>query len=803
MISEVPVPSQVISVLSLEKPSGTNDNGPRLSSARKAQEIVWLLLEADKERAYALSMVKGMLDGNTPFNQSKLIAQGQGNRTNVNFREGEAILSSAETPYYDLFAESSTYFQIEVDESDPNKQASYSRILTRRFDDMLKEWSGFDYNMQRCIHEMVGFGRGFCLWPDSTNWQFTAIQQSRVLVPDGTLADPDQLEITVIRQSIPICDLYSKVRNPEAAKKIGWDVKAVMEAIQGAMPETRNDSTTSDYERIQEEIRNHDLYESIRSDVIRVANIFVREFNGKVSHLIVEERNAVESRAIGGKSPEETASAKFLYKKIGKYNCFRECFASFFFDIGDGTWHSVKGLGVKLFPFIEIKNRLNCSIVDNAFINMSVLLQATSGRSEQDTALMQLGSLTVLPANFEVRQWNTQGKMEEGLFVERSLTSKLENNTGQYRRANVREGGNPDTATKVNYDALKEASLNKGAVNRFYTQLDNLGDEIFRRATNLNLVSEDNGRGPNAMAIKFQQKCLDDGLPKSYFKKIRYVRASRNSGNGSVFLRQQVFTQTSQFVPMMNEEGRQAWLDDAIAVLAGTENVQRWNPKKSMNPSIQNDQAHAMIENDVLKDGSPVMITSTQNPMVHATTHLLAATEAINSIPKGGDPVAVLAFLDAVGPHVAQHLQAMAGDVMRGPEVKVVGDQLKQLGKIADKLRQQIMQQQQKQQKEMQKRQEMMAEQQRRTQAVMTDEQLKQIETEHKLALSRKKADATLEMKRERQNQDMMLKRQKAAQDAALSDASTATDIRSKTAKTAADIALKSAKPAPNKKEKG
>ena len=70
---------------------------------------------------------------------------------------------------------------------------------------------------------------------------------------------------------------------------------------------------------------------------------------------------------------------------------------------------------VKLHPFIEIKNRLNCSIVDNAFINMSVLMQATSGRAEQDTALMQIGPLTILPANFEIRQWGIAGRMEEGL----------------------------------------------------------------------------------------------------------------------------------------------------------------------------------------------------------------------------------------------------------------------------------------------------------------------------------------------------------------------------------------------------
>lgn len=788
------VPAQLLTNIGLAKPTNGSVSKPRISSAGRLQQIVWLLIEADKDRAATLATVKGCLDGNAPFDFVKLREAGQANRTNVNFREGEAILSSAETPYYDLFAESSTYFQVEVDELDPDKRSQYSRTITGYFDDMLKDWAGFDYNIQRCIHEMVAFGRGFCLWPDGTNWQFSAVQQSRVLVPDGTPADPDQLEILVVRQSQTVSDLYCKIRNEDIARKIGWNVAEVKKAIAGAVPETRNDTTTSDYEKIQEEIRNHDLYETIRSDVIRLDHVFVREFSGKVSHLIVEERNAVEQRAVGGIDPKKVGKVEFLFKKLNRYNSFREATACFFFDIGDGTWHSVKGLGVKLYPFIEIKNRLKCSIVDNAFINLSILLQATSGRSEQETALMQLGQMTVLPSNMELRQWPTQGRLEEGLFVERSLSGTLESNTGQYRRPMMREQGNPASATQVNYDAIKEASLAKGAVNRFYAQLDCLGEELYRRAINFNLVPENNGRGPNCMALRFQQQCLDAGVPKRCLKKIRFVRASRNSGNGSVFLRQQVVNQTTSLVPMMNEEGKQNWLDDAIAVMAGTENVSRWNPKRALNPSLQNDQAYAMLENDVLRDGSPVMITSTQNAMVHATTHMQASTDAINSIQQGGDPMSVLAFLEAIGPHIAQHLQVMAGDQMRGRELKMLSSQLGQLGKITDQLRDQVEEMQKQQQEQMLAQQAAMAEQAAQTQRVLTNEQLKTIETQNKIQLSRDKANTAMQLRTQRQRHDMLLKQQREDQARALTDARTATDIRSQTAKTSADIASKTAK---------
>lgn len=788
------MPSALLSNVGLEKPTPSNQNEPRLKSPVRARSIAMLLVEADKSRAEVLARVKGMLDGNSPFSQAALVANGQGNRTNVNFREGEAMLSSAETPYYDLFAESTTYCRVEIDEPDPAKRNAYSTKVTLRFDEMLKDWAGFDYNIQQIIHEMVAFGRGVCLWQDHDNWRFSAVQQSKVLVPNGTPADPDALELLVVRQAMTVSNLWGKIKNEDAAKAAGWSTKKALECINAAVPQTTNDAGHRDQVLLQEMVRNHDLYESVRSDVILVSNIFVREFDGTVSHLIVDERNPTDSRVAGSASSSTNSTegeGEFLYKSIGKYKSFRECVGTFFYDIGDGTWHSVKGLGVKLYPFIEIKNRLNCSILDNAFLNMSVLLQPLSGKAEQETALMQIGPLTILPANYDVKQSALSGRMEDGLFVERALSAKLENNTGQYIRPTMRDQGNPATATQVNFDAIRQASLNKGAVNRFYAQLDCVFEEVFRRAVNANLVAEPSGYGPLASALKFQKQCIEDGVPEDCLRKVKFVRATRNTGNGSVFLRERIIDETMSLVPMMNEQGRQNWLDHAIAVKAGSENVEHWNPKTEPSPAIQNDQAIAMLENDALRNGSPVLVTSTQNPLVHATTHMTAATEAINSIPEGGDPMQVLAFLEAVGPHIAIHLQGMSADKTRAREFQMLSQQFKKLGQVADKLRSQLEQQQKQQQMEMERRRAAMEKQRQQTEAVMTDEELRRFEVQNKVALSREKADAQMEMKQQRHLQDLALKQQKANQELVIADTTAATDIRTKSAKAATDIAIK------------
>lgn len=746
-----------LDILNLKKPSVSGDAPKqRLSCPSKASAIVQALIYANRDRAQVDARVKGILDGNAPYSYEALLREGQSYRTNVNFREGEAMMSDAMTPFYDLFAESETYARIEVREEDAQKRAEWSRIVTEEFDALAKEWAGFDWNMQAVLFDMVAYGKGFAMWPDKTSWQFRGVRQSRVLVPDQTPSDPDQLEILIVRQAATVTELYSPIRDGARARSIGWNTNAVLKACQNAMPGNAHD----DLELLQQELKNHDLYQMTRSSVVRIAHIFVKEFNGKVSHLIIEETNGCTD----GEKPEGV----FLYKKIGRFDSFREVVAPVFYDIGDGTWHSIKGLAIKLYPFIEIKNRLNCSVLDNAFINLSVLVRPTSANAAEGAAIMQLGPLSVLPANMEVQQWGLAGRMEEGLAVERALTGKLESNLGQYRKPLLEKQGNPVTATQVTYDAAKEASLSKGAVNRFYVQMDMLFEQMYKRAANPNLISD--GGGQNCCAVEFQKRCTDRGVPKIKLQKPKFVRATRNIGNGSIFLRQQTVLQTAQFLPMMNEAGRQAWLDDAIAVMAGTEAVARWNPKQEISQQMADEQAWAVMENAVLHMGAPVVWTQTQNNIVHAATHLKAAVDAINSMnPQnggGGDPAQVLGFLDAVGPHIAKHLQTMAKDPTQSSAYKAFSEQFKQMAAITDQLKKQVQQNMERQEMER-------ARTQQRQQQVLSDLQLDQIALKAKLDNQSLKTQEAIRMKQEKHEQGL-----------ALADSSTASEIERRNAVT-------------------
>lgn len=742
-----------------------------------AQMVDKFILD-DSERAQVDAYVKAMLDGNPPFDHGKLVLAGRASDTNVNFREGEAMLGDALTPFYDLFAESRTYFEIEVDEEDPQKRAAWSRTVTNEFDALLKEWDEFDWNIQQILHDMVAFGKGFAFWPNRTTWRFRGIRQSRVKVPNQSPSSLDQMHTIVLLQDFPVHELYAPIRKTGGRKGSGWNKEAVLDAIHRVSPKSATDLSPVDYELLQQQLRNHDLHISTQSSMIKGAHVLIKEYNDKITHLIIE-RNGSNGKADPTRHPNADATkSRFLFRKVGRYDSFRQALCPFFYDIGDGTYHSIKGLAIKLQAFLDIKNRLNCAVVDNARLTMSVLLKPTTANAHEDASLTFIGPMTVLPPNMEVQQWGLAGRLEEGLAVEQALTRKLESNLGQYRKAEQPKSGNPDTATKVTYDAAKEASLGKGAVNRFYVQLDGLGDQTYPRAANPNLV-DDNG-GPNTKALEFQKRCLKAGVPKVKLMKPRFVRATRNIGNGSIFLRQQTILQTMQLVSQFNEAGRQNWLDSAIGVLAGTENIALWNPRQQLPDRLVDEAAWATLENAALAEGAPVMWTPTQNNVVHFSVHLKAAVDGLNSVAQGGDPMKVLAFVNATGQHMAIHLQEMARDPTQVRAFKQAEAQFKELQAASGQLMQKIAQMQaDKDRIDQRKRQ------------ISEDAQLDLMELEHKKRLSSAKTAFGMDEKAKKGEQARQL-----------ADASTASRIRLDTASTLAAIELQKQKAETNGAEK-
>lgn len=739
----------------------------RIPEASDARQIVATLIQSNRERARLNASVKGMFDGNRPYDQNKLKNAGRSWSTNVNWLEGSAKLSTAMVSFYDLFSGSPHYCEILTDFGDnPDQKAEWSRILTEEVDKTFKEWDGFDFNMNLAMGDMVAYGKGFQMWNDLADWRFTAVGQSRFLFPDGTESFPGKWEVVAVRQSFRVNELANFIRDEKAATAAGWNVQAVKDAIFNATPKLPSNVTTLyDYNYVQQQIKDHDVMWGIRCKTVQAAHVYVREFSGKVSHLIITEEGY---KSNAGHASDTT---DFLFKSVGRYDKFYDVICPFIFETVDGSVNGTQGLGHKIYGPMQAKNRLICSAVDLAFMRTGITLQANNAASLQKLSMVQIGSFNIIPPDFSVQQSTIMGDMDSPLKANRALDIMLDNNTGIYRNEGQKEEGNPRTFGEVKLQYMNTTVLANSSVNRFCQSLDFTYDICVRRIFGSTPKSSNEGM---ESARKCKERCIARGVPKEVFTHISSVKAYRPAGNGSPFMRQQSVIGLASFAPMFPETGKQAWLADVVATSGNQQMVDRYLPKSATMNLPTDQQNEAMLENSAIKIGAPVTWTPTQNNVVHAQTHLQAAAGASQSLTQGANPADVLAFMHGIGAHVAYHLEALKGDPLRKQQYAALEQQWRQLGKLSEQLQahvQQMQQQQAQAQQQAQEAQQIAAGQDPKSQVLFA-------RAHQQLQIDNAKATQHLTNNQLKAQQ----KARQAQQDMALKDAQTAADITRKNA---------------------
>lgn len=719
----------------------------RLSTATQAQQLGNLLVNGNTARSFKKARLKGAIDGNPPYNPAKLKAAGQSWRTNCNFGGAEAAVSAGVTPFADLINGAPYYAEVQTEYGTSRERVEYSQVLTEQFDYILRDWEGFDFQFQAMIFDMVAYGKGFMVWPDLLDWKFEWVPEFLVYVPERTKAYTGKVPMIMLRVNYELHELWEKIEDEETAKQAGWNVEAVKRAIESAYPPP-SDGTQAhpSYELIQQKLKENELYEGYRSKVVQVYHFFVVEFDGKVTELIVPETNTARK--------EESTTPEFLLKSSSKHEKLSDVIASFFFECSDGTWNGVRGLAQKIFPLIELQNRTLGAFFDNVFMRSGISLQATSAEAIQKLSLINIGPFNIIPPGFTVQQSTIMGDLSGSMEADRTIEQKITEYTGTYKPRLDKPVGNPRTAREVEIDNERSATLSDNAVRRFYRNCDRFFHTLFFRV---------------AKSDEFKKRLVDHGIPKDLISKVVdkvcAVRAYRAIGNGNAFMRRNSLQQLAQIVPMMPETGRQAWVRDSIASITNRESVERYAPMPDESVPTD-DTSIAMLENAAMKIGSPVVWTETQNNVIHAQVHLQAGGQAAASLQKGGNPIDILHFIDAIGAHSMVHIQKLASDPVRQNEFQVLQSQWKELAGIADGLRKQI---------EQQARQAAEQQQERQSQeqpGMDPDTQAKMMKT-----------DADIRMKEAKNQQLMRQKEEKHRQNMALSDATTAASMQREQAK--------------------
>lgn len=639
----------------------------RIADSSSAQKALRKMMDDDAESSRARAQYQAMFDGQRPYRDEDLVETGQGGRSNLNFDEAGALLEFSMSGYVDLFSNTEEFmrFRLRPNSFPTPQRLEFESRISKNFTGMLRKWPSFFHKFLYCCHHFITDGVSVCYYPDHLDWRWHVAKLGDFFFPRHTLADPGALELAGSVQRYRPSQLYAYIKNPEQASDLGWDVKAVRNALVTSV-NSSGDRRVMDWEQVQERLKNNDLYFDCVSNEINIGHLWVREFSGMWSHYQFLE----------------SEPSNFLYKREDKYPANRPPFQVFMFGIGsNGFIHSIRGLGYKIYPHIQVSNRLRNQVVDSAMLSSSVMIQPADEQALADLSLTYYGPYAILTPGNKVIERTIPNLSNNALPVISDMSSMLQSKSGQYSSVGMFADDKERTRFEVEAYVAKMSKLSITSLNLFYEPFQNLLREVARRVFNP-------AYGPDLpggdLIQEFRDRLLEEGVPEEAFGVIDFDRCSVNRavGGGSPEARQLILNELAREAPSFDDVGRHNLLRDRIAARVGYDLADRYVPDDTTpRPTI--DDKLAILENSHLIGGEDIQAQSNELHLIHLKHHDTRLRQYFDALESGqttlGEAVQPMVMLHA---HATQHVELGGADPAISDMVSVYRQQLQQYGEM-------------------------------------------------------------------------------------------------------------------------
>ena len=657
----VPSGLNELELLNLDEKTGKAPES-RLKDVKAANSIYDTLRKADEKSSSNRARTDAMFDGASPYDQRVLNSTGQGSRTNLNFGEAQRYLDTAMSAYVDLYSSLERLVNVKLKVGEPAERQEAEMVVAEELTQMLREWPEFHSNFLRLCSEFTKHGVSVAYFDDPKDWKFRVCGFGDFLIPRQTPASEECIEVACARRQYLLHELYGFIKNEEAAANVGWSVEEVKRVIvKNARTTGRTGSNTyADWEYTQREMKNNDLYTGLENTTVSVVHMWVREFDGSVSLLMFAEE-----------SPKD-----FMFRKNSMFEKPEQAYVLFNYGVGtNGTYHSVRGLGHRIFNHVQTSNRIRCQMIDSAMMGGAVMIQPESQRALEDLSFTMYGPYSILSPNVRVVEkavpnlTNTMAPaltdLQTQLAMNVDLVSTYGNQSSPYRNN-----------LQTEHDLAVASRLTGSTLNLFYASWSRLLREVVRRAVG-------NG-GRDARTKAFFQRCLERGLPVQVVKSLDFEKTSgvRAIGAGSAANRLLALRELNQIAGAYDEVGRRNLVRDITTERVGRDLVDRYAPP-APEPRMTVDAKIALMENQSMQAGQPVPVLDSELHGMHIRMHAPLLQQFVAGIQEGSvDPVQVLPIVQVLYQHVAEHGNYLAMD----PNAKAEVASLKQLLQIAEEV---------------------------------------------------------------------------------------------------------------------
>jgi hypothetical protein len=668
-----------------------NTEGSRLQDPTLALSI-WQQMKTDDEHAsQQRAQVDAMVNGEEPFDPEVLAETGQADAANFNLRESALMVSQECSAYEDLISGRSL-ITVRCTEGDMATRTRHEGIIATEFSRLIRSWDGFRYWYNLMVRQRVTHGLGVFFFTDETDFRPKSCGWCDFKLPRDTPALESAINIATILLPMDLSTLNEALTASEETDSPLWNRKLLKELIQEESGKilSYNTNRMDSWEYIEKTLKENSVYfGSNQSSKVWVVHFFITEADGSVSHGYLLETNQPNPGA-------QDKSTEWLYFNKSRYKSINEALITFPYDNTiSGTYHAIRGRGWIIQPQVITNTALACRMADGAMsATMNLLQVKNASQTDLDRlSVAHFGNNELLPPGVDYIDRKPIDVTRAVLPVMEWLENVLrKNNTGAKPQIPALDKNAPAIAHQL--EAQNNAALSASALNQFYTQLDKLFWQMFRRATASDYEEGDPGW---ELVETFRKRLTDKGIDQKILDKVEEVTARRVVGAGSAANRILTLQRLEQRQGAFDPEGRHNLTFDIVAEEVGEDSAERYMSPTLMETQRQPvDTSIAMFETFMFESRKPVQVLPNQDHFVHVSQHLPPLAAMMDQLEQLGERVEIEQLINThevlmtALPHIATHTNYMAGDRARQKEVKGIIQMSQQLAAADERLINQI-----------------------------------------------------------------------------------------------------------------
>jgi len=630
-----------LDLLNIDVKTEQPPKGSRLADVKAADSIYRTLRKADEKSSTNRARIQALFDGANPYNSDFLRSSGQGQRCNLNFGEAGRYLDVAVAGYVDLINAVETLVNVTCNYGEVGERNYYETVIAEEVTRSIRDWPEFHANYLRLVTEFIIHGVSAAVFRDSSDFRFRVSGLNNFLIPRQTPASEHAVEVACVRDELMLHELYDFISDEEVAAQSGWNLPEVKRSMLKATTVSPQGNHLAEWENLQRELKNNDIDCGVRANTVPVIYSYVREFDGTVSYFI----------------HCENAPKDFMFRSESRFTNPEQAFLLFANGVGtNGTFHSVRGLGQRIFAHAQVSNRLRSQAVDAAMLAGSVMIQPENQRALDELSLSYYGPYSVLSPNVKITEKGIPNLVNSVIPVIDSMAQQMTENLDFYSTSGA-AGGSP-YRSQLQVEAELEAAtrLTSSNLNLFYSSWRRLLREITRRIIE--------GDRTDPVVKDFHKRCEDRGVPFDILKQVDFAKttAVKAIGAGNASARTAALNDLEGLMPLLDESGKKNLIFDRVAARVGYDAARRYASPVDT-PQVGYDAKQAKLENSIMSMGGVAEVSDTDLHGTHFQIHAPILQELLAGIDSGQmDALEVFPLHKAQHEHIAVHVEYLSGD---------------------------------------------------------------------------------------------------------------------------------------------